>query len=72
MDEVTVIIPGTSNQGDNHDIILSRQPTVTLSENGKKHHQNLQHISDGHPAYAPLALGKGHLALAASGKAIWT
>jgi len=54
VDEVAVIIPGTSNQGDNRDIILSRRPTLRNSDDGKKHYQNLQRISDGHPAYAPL------------------
>jgi len=54
VDEVAVIIPGTSNQGDNRDIILSRRPTLINSDDGKKHYQNLQRISDGHPAYAPL------------------
>ena len=57
VDEVAVIIPGQSNEGDSRDIILSRQPIrrrQSDDNNNQMHHANLQRISDGHPAYAPL------------------
>ena len=54
VDEVAVIVPGTSNPKDSRDIILSQRPTLIDEHNDEKHYRNLQRISDGHPAYAPL------------------
>lgn len=53
--EVGVILPGEDIfQGDCHDIIIHLRPQYYHNPHDRQNHLQLYHISEGHPAYAPL------------------